>query len=173
MQLTIKNATNGNGASRANGSPPAPVDGTVRRSVVLRALKVSVRDVREAVLQILSGAPPYIPRIQVNETQDAIDVTAMISGVDEDSMEVRFEGKFLWIQGTTTSVEERTRRKYHRLVKVSRTFERAIPMHCEVDRDKAVATLRKDILRVHVPKTEASHGALKAVPIAAESAPIS
>ena len=53
-------------------------------------------------------------------------------------------GGALKISGTWTRERERTRRTYRSVKKVFRTFERAIPFYCAVDRDRVVATLRDD-----------------------------
>jgi HSP20 family protein len=184
MRLTIKNGSNGNGSngngsngngSNGNGAIAGDADGeksgkAERRllpSELLRTLEASAGELGEAVLQILSGAKPYLPRIQVREIKDAILVSAALPGVDERSLEVAFEGRLLRIHGVKTEQRERTRRKYRRVQKIYRTFARAIPIHCDVEGDNAVATLRNGVLSIHAPKVASLEA--KPVRVTAES----
>jgi HSP20 family molecular chaperone IbpA len=118
-----------------------------------RSLDASVEELTEAFLQILSGARPFVPRVQVRENIDSLVVNAALPGIDDESLEVAFQGKVLRINGVMTRRHEEVRRKYRREQKVYRMFARVIPLFGEFDRDRAVAVFSRETLRVFVPKT--------------------
>lgn len=138
----------------------------------VRTAERSVEDLREALLQVASGTLPYVPRIRLKESDEAILVSVALPDADERSLEVSFDGSSLRIKGTKIQHKERTRRRYRQVADVYRTFERTIVLHGAINRDKAFATLRKDVLRVHVPKAKTGHEPVSATPVTAESLPV-
>jgi HSP20 family protein len=104
--------------------------------------------------------------VQVRETKDAIVVSAALPGIDDGSLEVAFEGPLLRISGTRTEHHERTRRRYRRTQRVYRTFEREIPLPRGIDRAGTIATLRKEVLRISIPKEVAPREPARSVPVA-------
>ena len=175
MRLTIKDRGKMNGAGVTQGgartTSHAVISGEAHRpllATVYRAIDGAAVEVEEAVRQILSGVVPYVPRIRVRETSEAIIVSGRLRHVDVDSVEVTLTREALKITGIRMTERERLRRTYRSVEKVFRTFERAIPFDCEVDRDRVVATLRNDMLRIHVPKKATSRAPSRSVPLAAE-----
>jgi len=127
------------------------IDAVLHASRFLRSVEGSLLRVREGFLQILSGVHPYVPQVRVFDRRDGLHVMADLPGIEESSVEVVFEGRFLKIRGVKIDSKEHKRRKYRRVVKVYRNLERSIPMDSDADRDHAVATLRNAVLSVHVP----------------------
>jgi HSP20 family molecular chaperone IbpA len=172
MRLTIKDGNKGhkpNGSNGAGTYPPDPAATRPLLATVGRMVDGALAEAKEGALQILNGVVPYVPRIHVRETNDAIVVTARLRDVDEDSVEVTFVGHAMKITGRKSKERELNRRNYRSVKKVFRTFERTIPIHCDVHLDKVVATFGGEFLRVHVPRKGASVPS-KSVPVAAEAA---
>jgi HSP20 family molecular chaperone IbpA len=167
MQLTIEHEPDGHGMATPDEHGEL-VEVAPSSSEFTRALVDSVQELREAVLQVLSGALPYLPRVQVHEGKNAVLITTHLADIDEESVHVVFDGPLLRISGVRTSRREILRRKYRRVEKIHRTFDRAIPIYWSVDRQKAVATLRKNVLRISMPKTAASRASMTPVRVVIE-----
>jgi HSP20 family molecular chaperone IbpA len=184
MQIVIKGdlESNREGSFAGLGGVPSEPNGVSFGARMLRSLKASapgrsleraVEELNEGLLQVLSGATPFVPRMKVRDERLAFVISALLTGVNEDTVQIAFEGKALKITGARTEQRETRRRKLLRVVTTSRTFERLIPIDgTTFDRTRAVATLRGDILRVYLPKTPASHAAASTMEpvVAVESA---
>ena len=103
----------------------------------------------------LSGGIFGGPQIEVADTDETLLVTAELPGLDERDFQVELEGERLILRGEKeASREERsenrtfTERSYG-------SFYRAIPLNCEIDKDKAEAKYKHGVLRITLPKTEA------------------
>jgi HSP20 family molecular chaperone IbpA len=167
MRLTIKHhrsngAGGSNGAGRqhadTNGAGETPrLDGVLRMlqtSRVAHSLETAIDELRETLLQLLSGVRPLVPRVRVREAKGALVITTRLEGIDSESLEVAFEGKVIRINGAWTRRRESLHRKYRRVESTFRTFERTIPIRDSFDRDKAVATFSREVLRINVPPRE-------------------
>jgi len=181
VEIKSKLPSNGKGgahSSHANGTngsaSAARAIGYERRTrasrILLGRFTASVGEVWEGALQILNGVTPYVPSVRIRETSDSVVVNVALPGIDTDSLNITFEGRFLRVSATKTKIREWRHRKYRRVVKTYRTFERTIPMFDGFDIGRAVATLYKEVLRIRVPRTEWPRHSAKAMCIAPESA---
>ncbi len=152
----------GNGAEKSAGKPRGNRPSRPLVSMAFRTLDATARALSESLLQLLNGVAPYVPIFRIRETNDSIIVSGHLPRVQEDSIQIVFDGRMLRIHGTRTRQEERIRRKYRRVETVSRTFEHAIPLYCDAESEKMVATLRDDLLRIHVRKKAALSQPLRA-----------
>ena len=98
------------------------------------------------------GAEAVAPRIDITETDDALEVTAEIPGVEQDDIEVDVSGDVLTIGGEKKKEEETKKKQYHRIERSYGTFRRSMRIPFEVDPDQVTATHDKGILRVTLPK---------------------
>jgi HSP20 family protein len=122
----------------------------------VREARRSLGELGEGALQLLNGTLPYVPRIQAQDSQVEIVVSAFLPGIDHGSLEVLLEGSSLVIRGTSIKELETQRRNYRRVTKLCRTFDRAIALHGEIERSKILATMHGDILTVRLPKVHAT-----------------
>lgn len=122
----------------------------------VRATRQSLGKLGEGAWQLLSGTLPYVPRIQVQDSQVEIVVSASLPGIDHGSLEVLLEGSSLVIRGTSIKELETQRRNYRRVTKLCRTFDRAITLHGEIEPSGILATMHGDILTVRLPKVDAA-----------------
>ena len=99
-----------------------------------------------------SGASMVAPRIDIDETDQAIQVSAELPGVPKDAFDVSIDGDVLIIRG-----EKRCERKDEE-ARVSEcfygTFQRAIQLPFAPDPDKVEATCENGVLKLIVPKPE-------------------
>jgi len=95
----------------------------------------------------------YIPPVDIVETQDTIELSADMSGVDETSVTITLEGDVLMITG---SVEPATYEGY-RLVYNEYDigdYRRSFNLSDTIDHDSIEATVKNGVLRLRLPKAE-------------------
>jgi HSP20 family protein len=166
MKLAIKKE-NGDGKPMFLGTWSGSASG---RSQWVRALQTSLGELGEGALQLLNGTLPYVPRIQVYESQEEVVVSASLPGIDHGSLEVLLEQSSLVIRGTSIKELETQRRNYRRVTKLSRTFDRAIAIRCEIERSGILATMRGDNLTVRLPKADAASLPFHRIAVATDGA---
>lgn len=89
------------------------------------------------------------PRIELNETDKAVTVSAELPGLSEKDVQVEIANGILSIRGEKKS--EHDDGKYSE--RFYGSFERRIPLD-GVQEDKAEANFRNGVLTVNLPKTE-------------------
>lgn len=166
MKLTVKKE-NGEGKPVFSGTKSGDASG---RRQWLRAVHGSLGELAEGALQLLNGTLPYVPRVQVDESADEVLVSVSLPGIDQGSLEVLLENSSLVIRGASTTENETRRRNYRRVTKLARTFDRAIPLHGEIERNGILATMHGEVLTVRLPKADAARLPAHRVAVAADAA---
>ena len=100
------------------------------------------------------AADEAYPRIDVVETEEAIEVAAEMPGVNQDDIEVTITGNVLTLKGEKRSETEDTRKDYHIVERSYGAFRRTIPMPFVVDGEAVQASFEKGVLRVVLPKPQ-------------------
>lgn len=96
----------------------------------------------------------FSPRVDVEETDAELLVTAELPGLEEKDFQLELEGDVLVLRGEKQ--EERERRAEGWYERSYGSFRRTIPLGAEVDPDKVSATFKSGTLRVTLPKTPAA-----------------
>ena len=99
------------------------------------------------------GYEGFAPRIDVRETDDTVLVEAEMPGLDEKDFELTLNQSTLTLRGEKRREHEEKGSAY-RYERSYGSFERTIPLPCEVDADKVKATYRNGVLNVTLPKSE-------------------
>jgi len=113
-----------------------------------------------AVSPALSGGlmGSEVPKVDVSETEKEVHVSADLPGIDEKDVDVSLANGVLTIKGEKKVEKEEKDKNYHRVERSYGSFQRAIPLPCEVDEDKAEASFKQGVLTIKLPKTkEAQH----------------
>jgi len=98
------------------------------------------------------------PNVDVSETDDAVQVSAELPGMDAKSVELSFQGNSLVIKGEKKEEKETKEKDFHVRERRFGSFHRMVPLPVGVDIDKAKAEYDKGVLQVIIPKTaEAKH----------------
>ncbi len=92
------------------------------------------------------------PRLDVEETDDAIRVTAELPGLEEDDIDVTVGPRSLTIRGEKTQHRQRRDEDVYITETFSGSFHRSVPLPDEVDPESASASYRKGELVVSLPK---------------------
>lgn len=107
----------------------------------------------------------FTPRVDVKETDKKVIVTAELPGLDEKDIEISVSGDALILRGEKRQEEEEKSEDYYRMERRYGSFQRVIPLPCEVQVDKAEANYRKGVLTIELPKTPEAQSARKIIPI--------
>ncbi len=94
------------------------------------------------------------PNVNVYEDDSNVIVEAQVPGLKKDDLQLNVTGDRLTLRGETKYEKEKKDRNYHLQEVQYGSFERSIPLPCEVATDKAQAGLKDGLLRVTLPKTE-------------------
>src|SRR6266403_5148044 len=90
------------------------------------------------------------PRIDVDETDKEVRVTAELPGLDEKDVSLEIANGVLSISGEKKSESEDKDRRFSE--RYYGRFERRIPLE-DVDEDKATASFKNGVLTITVPKS--------------------
>ncbi|PYM86474.1 MAG: hypothetical protein DME13_08715 [Candidatus Rokuibacteriota bacterium] len=101
-----------------------------------------------------------VPRMQMRDNDDAIELTAELPGIEPDKVKVELEDDTLTISGEAEAKEEREDARIERYV----GFYRQIPLPDSVDADQAQASYNNGVLTIRFPK-RAERSNAKQIPV--------
>lgn len=93
-----------------------------------------------------------LPRVNVEETERDVVVTADLPGLEEKDVQVTVDDDVLTIRGERKDEYEEKRKGYHLMERSYGSFQRTLPLPAGVEQDKIKAALRKGVLSVTLPK---------------------
>lgn len=91
--------------------------------------------------------------IDVGETDDALEVTADLPGMEEGDIDVTYRDGALLITGERKQESEEKKKNYYRAERAYGAFSRSVPLPCEVDENGIEAKFKKGVLTVRLPKS--------------------
>jgi HSP20 family protein len=103
------------------------------------------------------------PAVDVSETDDAIEVSAELPGIEEKDLEVEVTGNTLTIKGEKKEEKEEKKKSYHLVERSYGSFQRTLPIPFEVDPGKVKASFDKGVLKVTLPKPAAAKETVKKI----------
>lgn len=101
----------------------------------------------------------FIPTVDISENENDIIVTAEMPGVERENVRVEVERDLLSLRGEKReeSKKENGGRVVHREMRYG-SFLRRFTLPCEVDADKTQAKMENGVLKLRLPKKEATKG---------------
>ncbi len=116
---------------------------------------------------LATGNGKMAPRMDVSETDGALEVTAELPGVEEKDIDVSLADDVLTIKGEKKS-ETKTEEKDYRMVeRTYGAFERSIRLPCQVKHDKIDAAFKNGVLTVKLPKSREAKEKVKKIAVKA------
>ena len=106
------------------------------------------------------------PRIDVAETDNDIQITAELPGVDEKDIDVTLSNGVLTVKGEKHAEKEEKGKEYRVVERSYGSFARSIPMPFDVDPDAVDAKFKKGVLTVILPKPAEARAETKKIEIA-------
>jgi len=98
----------------------------------------------------------WSPRLDVSETDKALEVVADLPGMEKKDINVSLDGDLLTIKGEKKEVKEKKDKHYHTIERRSGSFYRALRLPMEVEGDKIDATFKEGVLTLTLPKSKAA-----------------
>jgi len=105
------------------------------------------------------------PQIDVKENEKSITVEAEVPGMDEKDIQISLTKNMLELHGKKTQEKEEKNQHYYHVERSFGSFQRRIPLHCEVDENNVEAVFKKGILKITLPKTPEAQQKTKRIPI--------
>jgi HSP20 family protein len=104
-----------------------------------------------------------MPRVQMRDTGDALEVRAEMPGIDGRNLSVLLEEDVLTISGEQREEQEQEGARTERWI----SFYRQIPLPDDIDTEQPQASYRDGVLTVRFPKTKARSHA-REIPVTTE-----
>ena len=96
------------------------------------------------------------PAFDISETEKEYVITGEIPGIDVKKLDVTLLDSILTVKGEKKQEKEEKDEDYHRVERHYGSFERSFRIPEKVKADKLEATYKDGILKIFLPKSEAS-----------------
>jgi HSP20 family protein len=113
------------------------------------------------------GMGVMAPRVDVKETDKAVEVQAELPGVAEKDVEVQLAEGVLTIRGEKRQEREEKEKGYYLMERSYGSFLRQIPLPVEIDEAKVEAKFDKGVLTVVLPRSAKAEAKTKKIEIKA------
>jgi HSP20 family protein len=101
----------------------------------------------------------WVPRVNVEETNDHLVLTAELPGLQREDVEIEVENNVLTLRGRKEETrEQKEEPRYHVWERQYGTFQRSFSLPRTVSSDKIGATFENGVLRVEMPKAAEAKG---------------
>ena len=115
---------------------------------------------------VLGNGQRFTPRVDVKETDTALEVTAELPGIREEDVDLTITQNALAIKGEKRVEKEEKKENYYRMERSYGSFSRSIPLPREmVDTEKAEATFKEGVLTITLPKVPEAQVVSRHIPI--------
>lgn len=95
---------------------------------------------------------PMIAALDVAESEDAIEVTVDVPGIDQDDLEVMVAHESLIIKGNKSNKREDTARDWHLMERSYGNFRRQIPLGFTPKDEQVEAAYANGVLQLRIEK---------------------
>jgi HSP20 family protein len=113
-------------------------------------------------------AAGFVPRVDVRETEQEVEVVAELPGMNEADVDVSVAQGMLTIRGEKKSEREQEERGYVLRERSFGRVERIVPLPEGLDLDAAQATFKDGVLTVRIQKTAEAQRAAKRISVQRE-----
>lgn len=97
--------------------------------------------------------PTFLPRVDIRETDDAVNLIADMPGVDEKNVSINVERNTLTIRGEFNALPPEGYSLTYGEYRVG-NYEREFTLSDDVDRDSVEAKVSNGVLRMRLPKAQ-------------------
>lgn len=112
-----------------------------------------------------AAASALTPRVDVTETDQAIELAAELPGMEEKDVELLVQDGVLTIRGEKKLEKEEKKKNYHVVERQYGSFQRSYELPDIVDQDKIAAKFDKGVLQVTLPKSAKAKEATRKIQI--------
>jgi HSP20 family protein len=99
-----------------------------------------------------SAASALMPSMDVSETDNEIEITAELPGLEEKDVQINLSDNLLTIRGEKRAEKEQKDKNYRLVERSYGSFERTLELPDGVNPDTIKANIAKGVLKVTIPK---------------------
>ncbi|MHC5212143.1 MAG: Hsp20/alpha crystallin family protein [Planctomycetota bacterium] len=107
----------------------------------------------------------FIPRLDMYELENEIRISVELPGMKEKDIDVQLSDNTLIIKGEKQLLKEEHEGNYFRSERTYGSFQRLVPLPCEVNPDKVEAHYKEGVLILKLYKTEAGRRNLRKIKV--------
>lgn len=111
------------------------------------------------------GTQPWLPNVDVCETEDMILVRCELPGVPKDAVRLTAQGSTLVVSGEKDRTHPAEEVKFHCMERSSGSFQRVVHLPPMVNTRGATARLQNGVLTVMLPKVSNRRGEELLIPV--------
>ena len=111
------------------------------------------------------GVHGFVPRVDIDETEQEFRLRAELPGLDEGDFEVLLEADIVSIKGERKDEREDTNERYVRAESARGSFSRSFRLPFEVEPEDVKASYKNGILEVIVAKPEEAQPKVRTIPV--------
>lgn len=93
-----------------------------------------------------------VPRLDVSETDKAVEITAELPGVGEDDIDISVSSNILTLKGEKSAQKEEKEKDFHVVERSYGKFARTIPLSFDINPDDVDAKFADGVLAITVTK---------------------
>ncbi len=93
-----------------------------------------------------------VPKINISESENAVEIVAEIPGVDKDQIDVSVTDDILTIKGEKKTEHEEKKKDYRLVERSSGSFYRSIPLGFDIDPETVETDFKDGVLTLIIPK---------------------
>ena len=97
---------------------------------------------------------PWMPRVDIAETENGFEIRAELPGVAEDDVSVSVTDNLLTIKGEKRQEAETDGKNYHRVERRYGSFQRSFTLPRHIETDAIKAEYKDGVLTLEIPKAE-------------------
>ena len=97
-----------------------------------------------------------LPRMDVSETDKAIEVTAELPGLEAKDVQLNLADNILTIRGEKKAEKEEKNKAYRLVERSYGSFERSLALPPGINADAITASMSKGVLKIALPKPAAT-----------------
>jgi len=98
------------------------------------------------------GGGRVVPKLDMSETDDAVEITAELPGVKEDDIDVSVSGNALTLRGEKSASRDETKKDFRVVERSYGSFARTIPLAFDIDPKDVSAEFRDGVLTIGIKK---------------------
>ena len=129
--------------------------------------EMSTETARTPFMPTAWGRELATPNIDETEDDKAFYVSIELPGMDEKDVDIMLSGRLLTIRGEKKEDEKEEGKDYYRRERRFGSFRRTLELPGEVDESKIVASFKKGVLKVELPRTKEAQSKIKHIDVKA------
>ena len=111
------------------------------------------------------AAGSTLPKVDVSETDKAVEIKAELPGLEPDDIEVSIADGAVAIRGQKKAEREAKEKDYVLRERSVGIIERTVPLPDGLDTDAAEASFKNGVLTLTIPKTPEAQAAVRRIPV--------